>query len=171
MNILFLLILIGCRIGLESFEFCVLNDDCFEFNYKSECRYYCVSLSITIYTATATPTATVVFDAIGTGFSQISRIGCNLISVFSPTIVESTRPIKYEIENLRIPQSSTQTQRAPDTPLNFNPNGARSGEFEDPECIFGVISITDEFNCDINNVFKYWRIQNLNGNYELYVNF
>ena len=143
-------ILIGCTIGLESFEFFVFNADCFEFKYKSECRCCCVSLSVTIYTATVASTTTVIFYSIGTRSSQISRIGCNLIGVFSPTIIESTRPIKYEIENLRIPQSSTQRR------LNFNPNGARSREFEDAECIFGVRSITSEFNCDINNVFKYW---------------
>ena len=47
MNCLFILILIGCIVRLKSCKVCVFNEeiivcnDCVEFKYESECRYYC----------------------------------------------------------------------------------------------------------------------------------
>ena len=146
-------LLIRCIIGLELCKFCVFNNDGFEFKYESECGYYCVTFLSVAIAATVTITAIVIFDPIGTGTCQISRIGYSLIGVLSPTTIESTIPIKYEMgmkyeSGLWVLQSPTQTQRAPDRPLNLT-----------------------HADCDTNNVLKYWCIQTLNGNYDLYVSF
>ena len=151
---IFILILIGCIVGLESCKFCVFSEeiivcnDSFKLEYKSERGHYCDTLlSIKIDAATCTPASTINFDAIGIGF--------NLFDVLSPTTITA---IAMENEKEAAPQPRIQTSHLADKSFNFDPTDAGSGAFDDLEYIFAGLLSEDGFTCDINNVFKNFNI-------------
>ena len=176
MDSLFIVLLIGCVIGLEICDFCVFNDeiivynDCLEMKYELECKMIVILLSCIIGATTATHHSTINLDSIVIGLYQTSRIGYDSIGVSSPTTIQNENKMQEESDPL-LQQTQIQTHRPPDTTFNFVPIVAASRKFEESECIFGVLSSTDEFNWDKNNAFKYWCIQKLSGNYGLYVSF
>ena len=78
-DILFVLLLIERVIksvsALETCEFCVFNNDGYEFEYESECRYYCeILLSMIVDAANSTTASTVIFDPIGAGLHEFDGL-------------------------------------------------------------------------------------------------
>ena len=170
---LFILLLIErvieCAVGLETYEFCIFNNDDFE----SGCRYCGI---MTFDAATSTRAST---DAIGIGIGsfEIGQICFYLFGILSPTTIaavsiKNENEMKYEggtpapqPQPRPQAQSAHQTQHTSNKLLNFDLTGTGPREFGDVECIYNVLSSEDGFNCDINNVFKYWFNKNFNGNY------
>ena len=168
MDSLFIILSIGCVIGSESFEFCVFNNeviickDGFVLKYELECRYCDVLLSMTIDAATTVP---IHFILTGNESCQICRIGSNLSGVLSPTTIPAATSIEYENEMKYESQSQLQaishhaTPHLANKPADIDPTNAAPGTFDKLEYMFAVLSSEDGFNCDINNISKYWCIK------------
>ena len=160
------------RIGSESFEFCVFNNeiiicnDGFGLKYELKCRYHCnILLSMAIDAASIMPTSTVNFHPIGSESLQIRRMGSNLFGVFSPTTIRAAISIEYENKMKYESRSQTQTQSQHATPhpvnkpADIDPTNATPGEFDKLEYMFDVLLSEDGLYCDINNISKYWCIK------------
>ena len=109
---------------------------------------------------TGTHASIVIFDPIGS--CQISDIKGNLINI-SGTIaslipIKHTNEMKYESSQL---VSQTQSQSPHDA------KGTVNNSFN--ICLIGAGS--HDFDCDINNIFKYWCDKNFNGDCERIVHY
>ena len=177
---------IECAVGLETCEFCIFDNDGFEFEYESGCRYSGTLLSTTFDAPTSTPASTANFDAIGIGSFEIGGICFNSFGVLSPTTI----PVDYHCRNViktavtssvRMKRSTSENQdlsyidgnksykllmQGRDKYVSFKQFKRILNIFlQYLEYIHNGLSSKDGFNCDINNVFKYWCNKNFNGNY------
>ena len=85
---------IKCAVGLETYEFCIFDDDAFEF--ESGCRYSGTLFSTTFDAATSTPASTANFYATGIRSFEMGGICFNSSGVLSPTTI----PVDYRYRNV-----------------------------------------------------------------------
>ena len=105
-----------------------------------------------------TPTTTFNFDAIDVGLATFNENQYNLIAVLPVTSIATTQRIKNKnemrIDNEETPADSLTTIM--NKILNYDLMGAESRDFNDLKCVFAALLNGNEFDCDIDNVFKYF---------------
>ena len=177
LSITFIMTVIGHVFELKSREFCDFNHETNDCNngFELECELECGVLSPgnkTIVAVSHTTAPAINFTPTGVGICETSVLGYDLINVLRPTSIQIPQGTKNENEikngSGRLWRHSgtatTSTALKNDGIHNYDSIDAESHEFSDLEYVFDAESHENDFNYDINQVFKYFANENFNGN-------